>query len=147
MGRDAVSTPRLFTLDEAERTLPLVRRIVHDLMLEHPAWRRAVARYELLAGSAHAESGESEELRLTREEVERRAERIGAFLAELEAIGAHFKGFESGLVDFYSMRDDHLIFLCWQYGEPRIAHWHEIDQGFSGRRPVDQSLLTEVESA
>ncbi len=141
-----MSTPRLFTLDEAERTLPLVRRIVHDLMAEHPAWRRAVARYELLAGGTSADKGEGEELQQTRAEVEQRAERIGAFLAELEAIGAHFKGFESGLVDFYSMRDDRLIFLCWQYGEPRISHWHEVDEGFSGRRPVDQGLLTEIET-
>ncbi len=140
-----MNAPRLFTLEEAERTLPLVRRIVRDLMLEHPAWRRAVARYELLTGSAKAEGGEDDELRSTRTEVEQRAEKIGGFLAELEAVGAHFKGFESGLVDFYSMRDDRLIFLCWQFGEPRISHWHEIDEGFTGRRPVDQSLLTEVE--
>ena len=42
-------------------------------------------------------------------------------------MGCVFKGFEAGLVDFYSLREDRPIFLCWRLGEERITHWHEID--------------------
>jgi hypothetical protein len=131
---------KLFTLQEAERTLPLVRRIVEDLTHEYPGWRAAVSRYELLSGSARAEWGETGELLAAREEVTRHADRINRYLQELEAIGCVFKGFDAGLVDFYTLRDDRPVFLCWKMGEARIEHWHELDAGFGGRQPVDARL-------
>jgi len=133
---------RLFTLEEAERTLPLVRRIVQDLLVEYPAWRAEVAQYEVLSGVARAESGETSELLAARDAVALHADRIDSYLQELETIGCLFKGFDGGLVDFYSLRDDHPIFLCWRFGEERIRHWHEIDAGAAGRQPVDDTILS-----
>ena len=136
--------PRLFTREEAERTLPLVRRIVHDLMQEHPAWRRAISQYELLVGGAVADEGESAEVRAARLHAEQLAARIDGYLREIEQIGCMFQGFEEGLVDFRSMRDDKMVLLCWRYGEERITHWHEVGAGYAGRRPIDDALLSEV---
>jgi hypothetical protein len=136
--------PKLFTLAEAERTLPLVRRVVADLIAEYPRWRAAVSRFELLTGGARADWGETGELVAARDEVTAAAAQINDYLKELEAIGCVFKGFDAGLVDFYSLRDDRPIFLCWKLGEPRIAHWHEVDAGFGGRQPIDGALLSEV---
>jgi hypothetical protein len=135
---------KLFSLEEAQRTLPLVRRIVQDLTVEYPAWRAAVGRFELLTGGARADWGETQELITAREEVAAHADRINRFLQELDAIGCVFKGFEAGLVDFYSLRDDRPIFLCWRLGEDRIAYWHEIESGFAGRQPIDGSILSAV---
>ena len=137
---------KLFSLEEAQRTLPLVRQIVQDLTLEYPAWRAAVGRFEVLTGGARADWGETQELVAAREEVAGHAERINRFLQELDAIGCVFKGFEAGLVDFYSLRDDRPIFLCWRLGEDRIAYWHEIESGFAGRQPIDGSILSAVSS-
>jgi hypothetical protein len=133
---------KLFTLEEAERTLPLVGRIVHDLTIEYPAWREAVARYEVLTGGARADWGETGELLSARERVTIHAERINRYLQELEAVGCVFKGFEAGLVDFYSLREDRPIFLCWRLGEDRITHWHEVESGFAGRQPIDSAILS-----
>jgi hypothetical protein len=135
---------KLFTLQEAERTLPLVRRIVSDLTVEYPAWRASVGRFELLTGGARADWGETHELVAARDEVTRHADRINRYLQELEGIGCVFKGFEGGLVDFYSLREDRPIFLCWRLGEVRIGHWHEIDTGFGGRQPIDGAILSAV---
>lgn len=134
---------RLFTLAEAERTLPLVRRIVADLMAEYPRWRAAVSRFELLSAGARADRGETAELIASREEVTAAAARINDYLKELEAIGCVFKGFDAGLVDFYTLRDDRPVFLCWKMDEARIEHWHELDAGFGGRQRID-ARLTEV---
>ena len=133
---------KLFSLEEAERTLPLVRRIVQDLTAEYPRWRHAVARFELLTGGARADWGETAELVAARQEVARHADRINRFLQELEQIGCVFKGFDAGLVDFYSLREDRPIFLCWKLGEDRISHWHELDAGFAGRQPIDDGILS-----
>ena len=137
---------KLFTLEEAERTLPLVRRVVQDLTAEYPAWRAAVARFELLTGGARADWGESGELVAAREAVAGHADRINRYLQELEAVGCVFKGFDAGLVDFYSLREDRPIFLCWRLGEERITYWHEIDSGFAGRQPIDGAILSAVSS-
>jgi hypothetical protein len=139
-----VTVLKLFTLSEAERTLPLVRRIVADLMAEYPRWRAAVGRFELLTGGARADWGETGELVAARDAVTAAADRINGYLKELETIGCVFKGFDAGLVDFYSLREDHPVFLCWRMGEDRIAHWHELDAGFGGRQPIDAAVLTEV---
>src|SRR4051794_29128476 len=113
---------KLFTLVEAERTLPLVRRIVEDLAQEYPAWRAAVGRFEILTGGARADWGETQELIAARDIVTAHAERINRFLQELEAIGCVFKGFEAGVVGFYSLRGGRPVFLCWRPGGGGITH-------------------------
>jgi hypothetical protein len=136
--------PRIFTVREAEATLPLVARVVGDLLRAYPRWKAVVARYELLTAPLRAEEGESQEILDLREQAAREAERINGFLLELEEIGCVFKGFEAGLVDFYALKEDRLVFLCWRLGEPHITHWHEVDAGFAGRQPVDESMLAET---
>ncbi|HEX9896005.1 MAG TPA: DUF2203 domain-containing protein [Gemmatimonadales bacterium] len=136
--------PRLFTLDEAERTLPLVRQIVSDIRNEYREWRDAVTRYELEAAGATADSGETDLLRALRERVGSHAERVAVLVEELQALGVELKDFEQGLVDFYALREDRLVYLCWRLGEDHITHWHEVDEGFPGRRPVDAILTRGV---
>ena len=135
---------RIFTVEEAERTLPLLRRILSDLRTEYDVWREALASYEVLAAGARVETGESAELIASRTAVTAAANRINGFLLELEAIGCLFKGFEEGLVDFYALRDDRLVFLCWKLGEAHITHWHEVDAGFSGRHPIDLTEFSAI---
>ncbi len=137
---------RLFTLEEAERTLPLVSRIVADLVAEHPGWRAGVSEYEALSLAATPDSGETDAMVAVRTDVARRAERIDGFLHELEEIGCLFKGFESGLVDFPSLRNDEPVYLCWHLGEEHIIAWHEMEIGFAGRQPIDDGILSEADA-
>jgi hypothetical protein len=139
-----VTTPKIFTVAEAERTLPLVRRVVNDLLVAYPAWRQAVEQYELQAAPARGDQAEPDSLRTAREVVTREAERINGFLLELEQVGCVFKGFDAGLVDFYALREDRLVFLCWRASEEHIGHWHEIDAGYGGRHPIDSLMLQET---
>lgn len=132
---------KIFSVDEAEGTLPLVRRIAEDLTDEYPRWRSAVADYEMLSGAAKADDGETDELLSARQNVMAHAERINECLRELEQVGCVFKGFENGLVDFYALHEDRLVFLCWRLGEEHVSHWHEVDTGFAGREPIDDVLM------
>jgi hypothetical protein len=135
---------KIFTLDEAERSLPLIRRVLADLKLEYAVWRDAVAAHEAAAAGAAAGAPESAGLAAARDAVTRAAERIDGYLGELESIGCLFKGFEEGLVDFYALKDDRLVVLCWKLGEDRIGHWHEVDAGFAGRRPIEAGAFSEI---
>ncbi len=127
---------KYFTLAEANRTLPLVKRIVSDIIARHPQWRDLVARYELAAAQAKPEWGESPEQVGLRVQVETVAREINDYLLELQQIGCVFKGFEQGLVDFYGKLDGRDIFWCWQQGEDRVEHWHELETGYAGRQPI-----------
>lgn len=129
---------RIFSIDEARRALPLVERIVRDLVAAHRSWREAVQAIdaEVAAGRAGVGGGE---LVAAAQACAGAVERC---LEELRQIGCIVKGLEDGLVDFYALRDDRLVFLCWRLGEPTIAFWHDVEGGFAGRQPLDADLFT-----
>jgi len=131
--------PRHFTVESANAALPLVRRIVADLMALHPQWRDAVTAFELAQVDVSA-AGESDEARDARLLAGRLAGEIECCLDELAQIGCIFKGFEAGLNDFPAMHDGRLVYLCWQHGDAVVRHWHEVDAGFAGRRPLDSTF-------
>ena len=135
----------MFSLEQANRALPLVRRIVQDIVAEHPRWKDLVARYELAAAGARPEWGESQEQMTLRREIESVAGRINGYLDELSAVGCLLKGFEDGLVDFYGYQEGRLVFLCWRLGEDQVAHWHDLDEGFAGRKRIAPALAATPE--
>jgi len=62
---------------------------------------------------------------------------VAAAVERVNAMGCLVKDLEQGLVDFYSLRDDEPVFLCWQFGEPAVTHWHPLDGGFATRQPLE----------
>jgi len=129
---------KFFTLSEANRTLPLVKRVVQDIASLYPGWKDLVSRYELIAAKARPDWGESPEQLGLKSQIDDVARKINACLVELEQIGCEFKGFEEGLVDFHGKLDDREILWCWKMGEDRITHWHELDAGVAGRQPIPE---------
>ena len=105
-------------------------------MALHPRWRELVDRYEVAAGRSRPDWGESPEQLALRTDIEEVAREIASCIAELDQVGCVFKGFEPGLVDFYGQLDGRDVFWCWREGEDTITHYHEIETGFAGRRPV-----------
>lgn len=129
---------KFFTLAEANKTLPLVKRIVSDILSVYPQWKDLVDRYGLIAAQARPEWGESPEQLNLKAEIDVIATKINGYLAELEQIGCEFKGFAEGLVDFHGRLDEREILWCWKYGEDRITHWHDLESGFAGRQPLPE---------
>jgi len=131
---------RHFTLDEANRTLPLVKRIVADITEEYAEWRVLVRRYEVVAGGSRADEGESVEQVQLREAIDRVARRVTTYIEELQQIGCVLKGFEEGVVDFPARFDGRDVSLCWKLGEPEVSHWHEVSAGYAGRQPISARI-------
>ncbi|HWC05699.1 MAG TPA: DUF2203 domain-containing protein [Gemmatimonadota bacterium] len=114
---------RLFSRDEAERMLPLVRSIVRGMMEDHAERQALLDRLD-----------PGDEVARVRPEIDALTDRLVEGARELERLGAEFKGVELGLVDFPTLRDGQLAYLCWQYGEDRIRFWHSVETGYAGRR-------------
>ncbi len=131
---------RLFTPESANATLPLVTRVVDDLVRLHAVWRAAVTSYELAQADADA-SDETVAAREARLEVGRLAGEIESCLDELEQVGCLFRDFDQGLVDFPAEHDGRVVCLCWRRGEVEVAHWHEMEAGFAGRQPLDDAFM------
>lgn len=62
---------------------------------------------------------------------------VRGLLAGLQALGLVVREIEGGLVDFPAIREGREVYLCWRAGEESVCHWHELDTGFGGRRPLE----------
>ena len=125
-----------FTVDQANRTLPLVSRIVADIVQTYERWQDEIRAFEL--ASVGQQGDEPSPVAVARErEAQRLALEITGFVRELEAIGVEFKGYDVGLVDFPSRIGDRTVYLCWRLGESAVQYWHETDGGFAGRQPIE----------
>ena len=127
-----------FTVEQANRTLPLVRRIVEDVVRSHRLWREKILELDLVASSAGADDPEGRTSALERE-VQLLAREIDEFEEELGDLGIALKDRRLGLVDFPSELDGRQILLCWRLGEPEVQYWHDVDAGFAGRQPLAPS--------
>lgn len=133
----ARSSPKLFTVDQANAMLPLVRAIVGDVVETAVRLRDLHGSLEPLRHAGVLDEAHAEEVQPLIEEFESGQERLQELERELNALGVELKDCFTGLVDFRSLQDDREVYLCWRLGEPEVAHWHELDAGFRGRRKID----------
>ncbi|MDQ2767744.1 MAG: DUF2203 domain-containing protein [Gemmatimonadota bacterium] len=128
---------KTFTLADANRTLPLVSRIVRDLVARYPAWRELVDEYELMSSRQRVDDPDPQ-LEVLERQVTALAREIDGYIREVTELGAEARSpLDSGLVDFPGVHDTRPIFFCWRLGEETIEHWHERDGGFAGRQRID----------
>ena len=131
-----------FTVEEANKTLPLVRRIVSDAVRDYWRWQEKVREYEEVAANRRIDQLNADADRLERE-AQQLARDIDGYIEEIRELGVEMKGIESGLVDFPAEVDGRPVLLCWRLGEDSVQYWHEEDAGFAGRQPVASIRETE----
>lgn len=142
MSRTESAVPTLYTVDQANRTLPYVRRIAEDLVRDYARWRARVRAIEVASSNGRPPLPEDTQRRLQRETKELAAD-IQRALGELASLGAECKSLDDGLIDFPALVDGTPAYLCWKVGEPVVGWWHRRDTGFGGRQPIDGVVVTE----
>ena len=130
-GVASMNEIRYFTPLEANRTLPLVKRIVADIQASGRRLRQLAE--EL--GSAAADDAEIKKLIAS----------LNEFFEELEGIGCSYRdpNFSLGLVDFPGVINGEEVLLCWRSDEPAITHYHGPTEGYQGRKRIPDELLRE----
>ena len=122
-----------FTLEEAEALLPQLRRLHQEILVE-------IERLEANEGDlvksleVISTNGGGERLQT----FFRSSGIVQQRLGEILETGVQIKDVRRGLFDFPAMRGREEILLCWLVEEPGIACWHDLEQGFAGRRPIGE---------
>ena len=118
---------RVFTLHQAANTLPLVRKIVTDILKTGQSIREL---------SVEMEKPEEDP------EINRLMDQLDELFEEMESLGCFYKdwNFTVGLVDFPSKVNGRDVMLCWKSDEERIEYYHDAEEGFAGRRPIPKEL-------
>ncbi len=145
---------KVFTVEQANRTLPLVRRIVEDIVREHRRWQEKILELELVGSSAAAPAApvppvpagsvvapSDDRAAAIERDAMAIARDIDAFERELEELGISLKDRRLGLIDFPGEVDGRRVWLCWRLGEPSVQYWHDLDAGYAGRQPLPAPAL------
>lgn len=131
---EALRTPqahrKYFTVDQANRALGYVSRVVGDLC---QAYREAVSLQQRMEMPMPDEQSDA-----LQADYERAIGRLNGYVDELHEVGVELKDYEQGLVDFPAVHHDREVYLCWKLGEAAIVAWHEVNAGFAGRRHVEE---------
>jgi hypothetical protein len=127
-----------FTLAEANATLPLVRAIVRDITELARDLRDRSERLTRVQATPRITLGDAyqEELKEMQAGLERDREKMVEYEEELNRLGVVLKDQFAGLIDFPHQLDGREVYLCWRLGEPEVAFWHELGEGFAGRQKI-----------
>jgi hypothetical protein len=134
----------VFTVEEANQVVAQVRPEMETLVRvqrELDVLEKRIAALSLAVSGASPRNPDAMDLQAL---IQRRSLLAGQLSQGVHAIhrrGCLVKDLKRGLLDFYAVSGDRLIFLCWQLGEPEVAHWHTLEAGFTGRQPLHHTEL------
>lgn len=131
---------RHFTPEEANDALEHVRPLVERMVAHRREVGVLLSRRAELTATIAGNGGDLDPGELARVEAEiaEQAKGVARCVNEIHGLGAEVKDADEGLVDFPAIRGDEEVLLCWQLGEAEVRFWHGLEQGFAGRRPIEE---------
>ena len=138
-GADPPHAPQRYTEALANRAIPLVRRIVDDLVRRFAAWQDAVSRFEYatIKSTAGAPDPEAEALQAA---AERLAAEIEMCVRELDDLGVECRAFDTGVVIFPGERDGVRVRFVWRRGDAAVSEWRDYDAGTASAKGTSSSM-------
>jgi len=136
--------PRYFSHEQATRLLPEVERLLRLAIHARSVYEEADRAIDLLQQRAQSMGGivvDIAKARLLRESREEGAKHLREALEAITELGVQVKDLDIGLVDFPTTYHGEEVLLCWRLGEPRIGHWHGLEEGVRGRKAIDAEFL------
>jgi hypothetical protein len=137
---------RTFTLREAQSMLPVLESLLRKSIESKALIEEIDDEFTTLAERIFLNGGMLVDVRAC---ARRKAQREKAIqvakdtLSEINAIGVQVKDLEIGLLDFPCRVNGEIVLLCWKMGEPTITHYHGTEEGYAGRRPIDDQIRGE----
>lgn len=123
-----MSEERTYTPAEADAVLPELRERLERIRANRQIMLGAAER---IRGQVEADGGGH-----FGNDYWQAARALKADVEHLAAQNIVLRDPETGLIDFPGERDGRAVFLCWRLGEDRVEHWHEVESGYLGRKPL-----------
>lgn len=136
--------PHYFKLRECEPLLGEIERALREAISHKAEYQRADSELDgsvqhiRASGGARVNAGAHLALRARRDTS---AAALRSAIAEIEGVGAMVKDLDIGLIDFLSIYRGREVCLCWKLGEDRIRFWHGTEEGFKGRKAIDDDFM------
>ena len=135
------TAPKILTVEQANRLLPEVRRLLADLRARRETLRGlenevAVTELEGLQSDGTPSAVSQAKISTQAARLTQEMEEFQDTLRRMDALGCQLKDLDQGLVDFFTVHQGQLVYLCWKDGEEAVQFWHHLEDGFTGRRPV-----------
>jgi hypothetical protein len=135
---------RTFTVAEAETLLPVLESLLRSAIAAKTLIEEVEAEQQALANRIFLNGGTRVDIvAVARRKAERdkALQRAKDAVAEIDATGVQVKDLDIGLLDFPCIVGEEIILLCWKLGEKKLTHWHGTEEGFAGRKPIDERIL------
>jgi len=134
---------KFFTLDEAQTLLPVLESLLRAAVESKRTIEGVDSEFEELRQRIFLNGGTAVDILAVarrRAEKDKAVQKAKDTLAEIDSIGVQVKDLDTGLLDFPCVVEDQVILLCWKMGEKAITHWHGLQEGFKGRKPIDERI-------
>jgi hypothetical protein len=134
---------RTFTLEEAQSLLPILESLLRTAIDGKKLIEAVDTEFQELAHRVFLSGGlfvNVVQIARRKAEREKTIQRVKDAVAEINATGVQVKDLDIGLLDFPCEVDGRVVLLCWKLGEQGITHWHGIEEGFAGRKPIDERI-------
>jgi hypothetical protein len=135
---------RYFSHEQATRLLPEVERLLRLAVHARTVYEEADQAIAALQQRVHSMGGivvDIAKARLLQESRAEGAKHLKEAIEGITELGVQVKDLDTGLVDFPTTYHGEEVLFCWRLGEPRIAHWHGLEEGVRGRKPIDSEFL------
>jgi hypothetical protein len=144
LARLEIDMARTFTVAEAETLLPVLESLLRSAIDAKKLIEEVDDEQQALASRVFVNGGTAVNIvAVARRKAEREKalQRAKDAVAEIDATGVQVKDLDIGLLDFPCLVGEEVILLCWKLGEQGITHWHGVEEGFAGRKPIDERIL------
>jgi hypothetical protein len=134
---------RTFTLEEAQSLLPVLESLLRSAIKSKKLIEQVDAEMQDTVHKVFLKGGmllNVVHLARRKAEREKALQRVKDALAEIDAAGVQVKDLDIGLLDFPCRVEGEIVLLCWKLGEKGIAHWHGTEEGYAGRKPIDERI-------
>ena len=135
---------KTFTLDQAQALLPVLKTLLKRAMDGKQLIETIEKEFQDIRNRILLSGGMSLDvpaLSRRRGERDKIIQDTKDALAEIHSIGVQVKDLDMGLLDFPCIVDEEIVLLCWKVGEEKIGFWHGQEEGFAGRKPIDERIL------
>ena len=136
--------PKRFTLAEAQRLIPRVEELLREAIDIKASYEEAEKQIQAIQERVMMMGGvtlDREKAAQARTQRDGSAARLRNAIESVQQAGCLIKDLDIGLIDFPTNYRGVEVYLCWKLGEEGIEYWHGVDEGFRGRKKIDQDFL------